>query len=316
MSWRARLAEIAIAGGTLGGCGSGFAGGACNANPDPCCYAPDGTACAAQMACEAAPTVTCCQSDQSLSNACLPATCDPLADNDFDGAGPLVKTGTACGADPAIGCYGANFTSALEYSGGGSDPPDFKCDTPAPGSEMLRHGATAPGGVDVAAACAPGYTVGLVESGMGVVAKCFALCAPGEAYLGNPAAQQPNGLAPHGCNAQDAVGAFGTPASATDNGEHCVFAWRFSLTAQGVRDVPTNNTVGLCLDHTMLHYASQGGGMLDTPWPSCASQPLHGDPASHVPDAVAMGCVSSTTAGFAVAAAKLVGLPRVPALER
>ena len=134
---------------------------------------------------------------------------------------------------------------------------------------------------------------------------------PGEAYLGNPGAQHPNGLAPHRCTTQDASGAFGTPASATDNGEHCVFAWRFSATALGVRDVPTNNTVGLCLDHALLRYSSRGDGFPDTPWPSCASQPLHADPASHVPDAVAMGCVSSTTAGLGIAA--VAGLPVVPA---
>ncbi len=318
MSWRARLAEIAIAGGMVSGCGSGIPGGSCNANPDPCCPQPDGPACQAQLACEAEPTVSCCFHDQSFTASCMAPKCDGLANNDFDGAGPLTRSGTTCSANPAIGCYGQVFDTDIEREGT-TAPSPFLCDTPAPGNENLRHGAPAgPSGVSDGQACAQGYAATQIDSPTGPTWTCFALCSPGNAYLGNPLVQLPNGLSPHGCNSVDAVGAFGTPASATDNGEHCVFAWRFGLTAAGVHDVPTNDHLGLCLDHTKLKYSSRGDGFLDTPWPSCASQPLHGDPASHIPDATQMGCVTTTTGGISIvaAAAPLAGLPGVPALRR
>lgn len=45
MSWQRRLLEIGLAGGlTLPGCVP--FGQTCNANPDPCCSAPDSQACA------------------------------------------------------------------------------------------------------------------------------------------------------------------------------------------------------------------------------------------------------------------------------
>jgi|GEM_PF-4707118 len=53
MTWKNRLAQLVLAGGslTLTGCLTGFA---CNANPDPCCPAPNGDACKVATACRRA----------------------------------------------------------------------------------------------------------------------------------------------------------------------------------------------------------------------------------------------------------------------
>jgi hypothetical protein len=46
MSWKRRLIELTIAGGLLAsGCSDGPTIPVCNANPDPCCSAPDSQAC-------------------------------------------------------------------------------------------------------------------------------------------------------------------------------------------------------------------------------------------------------------------------------
>lgn len=55
MDWRKRLLGIAVAGGTVAvgtaGCFGG-GGGACNANPDPCCGLPQGQVCPQKQDCE------------------------------------------------------------------------------------------------------------------------------------------------------------------------------------------------------------------------------------------------------------------------
>jgi hypothetical protein len=53
MSWKRRILELTLAGGVfaLGGCGDDTTSGGnidafiCNANPDPCCSAPNSQAC-------------------------------------------------------------------------------------------------------------------------------------------------------------------------------------------------------------------------------------------------------------------------------
>jgi hypothetical protein len=57
MAWRNRLHELVLAGGSiaLAGCSAlGMPGGRCNANPDPCCLDPKGSACVEYTACAAA----------------------------------------------------------------------------------------------------------------------------------------------------------------------------------------------------------------------------------------------------------------------
>ncbi|MBS2022427.1 MAG: hypothetical protein JST92_08455 [Deltaproteobacteria bacterium] len=53
MGWKERLRELAVAGGLVAAgasCG-GSAIPACNANPDPCCSAPQSSACATYTSC-------------------------------------------------------------------------------------------------------------------------------------------------------------------------------------------------------------------------------------------------------------------------
>ena len=55
MDWRGRLRELKRAGGAMAmtaamsGC---FPGGCCNANPDPCCSAPQSQSCAEWKSCQ------------------------------------------------------------------------------------------------------------------------------------------------------------------------------------------------------------------------------------------------------------------------
>jgi hypothetical protein len=303
VGWRRRLVELAAAGGVLASGGCFFdSTPTCNANPDPCCSEPDGPVCAKQHACLAAPTATCCQTDAFCGMSLL--ACDPLADNDFDGNGPLDRPGTAC-AGPAIGCY-PNDMFGLQQ---------FECDIALAGAEDLRHGAS-PISSD-RNACAQGYVpLTFVDVAGGNTVECHALCAPGEAYLGNPSPQTPNGIAPHRCSPADALGAFGTPASGTTNGEHCMYAWRLiEIQNRFVPADPKFDAFGLCVDHTRFQYDANGDGVPDTAWPACATLPLH-DPTANTVDATALGCVSSTTARSAAAIHTRLVLPLVPVFAR
>jgi hypothetical protein len=49
--WKRRLREIAVAGGAALLAGCPIPGGVCNANPDPCCSAPESAECKAATEC-------------------------------------------------------------------------------------------------------------------------------------------------------------------------------------------------------------------------------------------------------------------------
>jgi hypothetical protein len=216
-------------------------------------------------------------------------TCDPLADNDFDGSGSLhTKSGTTCGSDPLVGCYG--IPSAYNRI-------PFTCSTPVMGTEHLTHRSVVPTASQYVNACAPGYTIIFAHDATGSNAvDCYAWCSPGDSYLGAPA-QEPNGVSPHGCNTTDAVGAFGVAASATMNGEHCVYSWLFEIDDQNVlHGSRTSDSVGVCWDHTKYRYDADGDGTPDTAVEACATLPLQ--PAGSGPSAVDWGCVSTSTAGI------------------
>ncbi len=230
-----------------------------------------------------------------------PIACDPLADNDFDGAGSAhVKTGTACGSDPTVGCFGAI----------GDTGTSFHCMSEAPGSESLTNGATVPTGV---ATCAPGYiAVATTDPNGANVTACNALCKPGDAYAGNPNPQEPNGVSPHGCNNTDAEGTFGAipDGSATSNGVHCMYSWLFEEDSLGVVHMSaTSNTVGICIDHTKYKYDPNGAGT-PTTLPPCAALPLHSMTSDIGADDI--GCVSTTLAGVATTPRRIVYIPDFP----
>jgi len=249
----------------------------------------------------------------AAAGVCDP-TCDPLADNDFDGSATVHnKTGTACTTDPTEGCYGSPSSTHTTF---------FTCAHPATSTELLTHRAVLAPNLQFLNSCMSGYTIAFAHDADGSNnIDCYAWCKPGETYLGNPAAQAPNGVAPHRCNTTDALGAFGaTPTgTAASNGEHCVYSWIFELdTANNLHKSPTSNTVGLCWDHTKYKYDSNGDGIADTILPPCAALPLTSTGAL---TAVDLSCVMTTTAGLGFSGKPLArrpyieAMPEIPALQ-
>jgi hypothetical protein len=212
------------------------------------------------------------------------ATCDPLADNDFDGsAGSQTRPGTTCGSNFQIGCYG-------RVSQGMPPKTAFMCtgDINSNPDKGLRHRAectAATGCADTDGtiyinSCNQGYEPLLRESTSVSTAVCVAFCKPVDCYAGNCGSNDANrlGAAPHRCMAPDAVGNFGSD-------EECQYLWAHELDGSG-NWLPSaySDSVGICVDH-----AAYG-------WPSCKDVPLHGS--GSAVDAVALGCVSSQTAGL------------------
>jgi hypothetical protein len=270
---------------------------------------------------------------------CQP-TCDPIADNaatakcTTTGSGSAAvttcvapldanhdKTGTACtpagsgsnNINFATGCYGV-------FSDGSSSAPPpptfFTCDGPAGGfgsgssaTGNLVHRSPIAQAIDFINSCAPGYMGGWLDHGGSMQADCYAMCKPGNSYMGLaavtgppaiPAGGQPEGVAPHACNNNDARGVFTNLATAAGaNGESCNFSWQFELDADnmGFHQSPTSDTLGMCIDHTKFQFDSNGDGMItaaDKVLPACPTLPLTG---SADPDGVAaqFGCVDSVT---------------------
>ncbi len=216
--------------------------------------------------------------------------CDPLDDNDFDGAGSAhAKTGTICGSDPTVGCYGLVSNTTPTY---------FSCMAEAPGAAGLTHRSTLPASSGAVNSCAPGYTLAFTTDTTGSnVVDCYAFCRPGNTYLGNPNAQVPNGMEPHGCNPTDALGDFGAipDGGATSNGEHCMYSWNLELdSTDTLHRSQTSNTVGICFDHTKYMYDSDGDGTVDTVLPPCAALAIN--PTSGL-SAIDLGCVDTALAG-------------------
>jgi hypothetical protein len=211
------------------------------------------------------------------AGACEP-TCDPLADNDFDGSGSaFARTGSACGS-AENGCYGMPKTS----------PPAtaFTCMSDLNYTIPLRHRSECTSATECADrdgtihinSCNQGYEPLLNESTGNSTIVCVALCAPLDCYMGSCGSNDENrlGSAPHRCNSSDAVGSFGSD-------EECQYLWAHELGIQWLRSA-YSDSVGICVDH-----AAYG-------WPSCKDVPLHGS--GSAVDAVALGCVSSQTAGL------------------
>lgn len=228
------------------------------------------------------------------AGVCDPS-CNPLVDNDFDGSGSAyTKSGSACGSSATTGCYGFFSNSHTTY---------YTCAPPAGTTGSLTHRSVVPTNLQYLNSCMSGYHLGEFyadDSGSKSVV-CFAYCAPGEAYMGNTGTQAPNGVAPHRCNNQDALGAFGqTPnTTGTTNGEHCWYSWYFEVDDTNVwHKSPTSDSVGTCLDHTKYKYDPAGGTTGTTPFPACVTLPKNGSDAgaTHTYGADDFACVTSTTA--------------------
>jgi hypothetical protein len=230
--------------------------------------------------------------------------CDPLADNDFDGSGSAsTKSGSACGSDATIGCYGdPSFGTAPHTKW--SCREDIHADAAQPTG--LRHRVqcmTATGCADSGAvisvnSCNQGYLPLLRESTTTSTAICVALCKPKNCYAGNCGANDDDrlGEAPHRCQTPDRVGSFDT----SPGGEHCRFLWSLEIDDQGhfLRS-PSSDTVGFCFDHSKYLYDSNGDNMPDTPMPACASLPDGFGTSSPIDGAADLGCVDTTHAQLA-----------------
>jgi len=234
-------------------------------------------------------------SDPPAAGVCEPS-CNPIADNDFDGSGGEPKTGSACGSDPNVGCYG--------FAASSGDRTHFICAHPAvtasfDSSQVYHREPTngLPTGNIYLNSCHPGYTLAFgAEMTGGTKTLCYAFCKPGNAYMGNTGTQQPNGVPGDGCNSIDRKNAFGTKATATVNGEHCVYSWWFEEDDQGnIHKSPTSDNVGYCFDHTKYQYDSDGDGTPDMPYPACGTLPLTSTTELAAAD---LGCVDSTSSGF------------------
>jgi hypothetical protein len=212
--------------------------------------------------------------------ACDPI-CDPLADNDLLGTGS--RPGSACGSGQ--GCYDSPGTVASHR---------FVCMRELNPALVHRTACTIANGCSAFGlfdACAQGYAPLVADSTGSSQTDCVAYCTPGNAYFGNPGPQAPAGQAPHICATTDARGAFGVTATATTNGEHCMYSWTLELDgANQLVRTPTSDTVGYCVDHTKYVDAN------NVTWPPCASLPLTAAPGQ--PVAADYGCVDSHLAGF------------------
>ena len=256
---------------------------------------------------------------QAPAGVCDPG-CNPLDDNDFDGSGSAhTRAGSACGSDTTMGCYGIPSSTTVTH---------FTCAHPATGTASLRHRSVVPVSSQFLNSCGTGYTIAFGTDAFGSTnVDCYAFCKPGDSYQGLAGTQAPNGVSPHGCNTTDAVGNFGAiPTAVTNgtNGEHCMYSWLFELDGSGnLLASPTDNTVGICWDHSKYRYDSNGDNTVtatDAIIPACTTLPLTSTTGAVT--AVDFGCVSTTTGGVMFAGKPkplrriLTNLPEFPALSK
>ena len=239
---------------------------------------------------------------------CLPS-CDPLADNDFDGWGSAFsRTGSACGSAD-IGCYAVP-------SGGTAPATAFVCMRDRNHGTQLVHRTECTSSTHCTDtsneiyvnSCSQGYLPLSRESTAVSTTVCIAMCAPLDCYAGNCGSNNTNrlGAAPHRCASSDALGAFGS-------GEECQYLWAWEVDGLG-RWLPSpySDAVGFCFDHSKYQYDSNLDGTPDTTLPACEDLPLHGSGSAF--DAVSLGCVSSQTAGLGSGSAVTVYTPTAHAL--
>jgi hypothetical protein len=244
--------------------------------------------------------------------------CDPFNDNDFDGAGPLTKTGTTCGSNQ--GCYGYPSYGTAPKTGW-SCTRDINIDQAQPVG--LRHRVQCTEDNKCAAAgpkiftnsCNQGYLPLLRESSTVSTTICVAMCKPVSCYDGSNGNCGTNELNRLGkddgrCNNQDRISALpfnvtGENSYGHPNGEQCEFLWRREIDPMTGDYLPsdTKDTVGFCFDHSQYQYDSNMDNMVDTLLPPCGAL-VQGfgsgsDPTKPLEywGAADLGCVTSDEAG-------------------
>jgi hypothetical protein len=252
----------------------------------------------------------------AAAGVCDPS-CDPLADNDFDGPGSaLTRTGTVCGS-AVIGCYG--------FPSQGTPPAtSWTCVGDVNYNTPLHHrtectfatGCADTDGTIYVNSCNQGYLPLFIETTGSTIAVCTAMCKPVDCYAGNCGSGDANriGGAPHRCSTPDALGNFGSD-------ENCEYLWAEERTDTGDwLPSATSNTVGFCFDHSKYLYDPTGGNNPTIPYPSCEQLQLHAtgtdmnDPLTYY-GAVDFGCVSTTTGGIMFSGKterRALDLPRAP----
>lgn len=279
--------------------------------------------------------------------------CDPLADNDFDGSGAQTKSGTTCGSNARIGCYGGP-SGGTPPATGWSCTGDVDTVLGSDGTitdDNLRHRANCTSADNCADtdgtiyinSCNQGYLPLFYDKTGSTVVDCVAMCQPAPCYDGSGGhcgstsstvnGQQiwvnQVGAGMHRCKAPDfVVGVGGT----TSPHESCQYLWADEIDGSGNLLVsPTSDTVGFCYDHSRYTYDPDGsGGNAPITEPDCDQLQLEGtfdmtngsggdpnDPLTYF-GAVDFGCVDSTTAGFGSGSAtgKRRVMRNIPYLDR
>lgn len=253
--------------------------------------------------------------------------CDPLADNNFLGPTGDSRTSKACGTatvwlggNPvnAFGCYGLPnpLDGATRWTCG--EQKNFSrvhraaCDsTQHPGDLGTCLDAERPAHED---GCASGYEPLYLDYEGATSETCVALCAPANCYnmgsgsssgtssCGSGSASNVTGSAPYQCVARrlQAAAFNEVDPTGTNNGEQCFYSWMLEIDSTSglfTGSSATANTVGFCVDHSLLKYDPTGGSNATTEWPRCDQIGL-GSGGYNVGayDAASFGCVDTNTA--------------------
>lgn len=272
--------------------------------------------CASGFACAAHPGLFGPIGQPVVAGACEPI-CDPLADNDFLGSG--YRAGSACAG--GTGCYGFPNDTATSVWSCMEERTSLVHRAPC----NALDGCAVASGSPYLNGCAQGYIPLLYDATGSMQVDCIAMCAPVDCYAGHCGTNSANlgGASPHTCAPADARGTFNV-ASATNNGDQCMYSWLFEIDTMGnFFRSPTSDTVGFCVDHSKYQYDSDGNGTVggsDAAWPPCDSftHPGRGtgsavggvcNDANGCIGAADFGCVSTATGGVMFA-----GKPR-PRIE-
>lgn len=256
-------------------------------------------------------------SDMNVAGVC-DYKCDPFADNDFmhEGSAAVNRPGTAC--QPYEECNGFPSNGAL--------PTAFSCSREYNTDLHHRHTCTATDGNSLQAAdplsrvacntaangCSQGYRALTLTTTAGMETYCLAMCKPASCWGGNCGSSSSDErltgdpAGGHQCKPANILvndpSAFpATLGSNGVNGDQCYFGWHFEIDSQNNIHVSDySDTMGFCLDHSLLQYDTNNDGTADTAWPKCdliGSATGTGSAAGDGTCTTANGCLGAATFG-------------------